>query len=248
MSKALHQKPSALEGEVITTLRDPSLLADFLDQPKIKIAEAITGLITSDKKELFGILGRLVQARISGRAMEQIGRELQILKEKGKIKENYAETKFGFKSLGDILMFIESEAPDEDRLKAVKTLFYFVIAKDAQQGEEIARYELFKIITKLSASQILVLRACYSGLYKTKQYQTMDSYFASWLRAIAEILGHKMNALVERDEVVLMENKLITPRLVNNPLSIDTTNARLTDLGIVLCEKLEKYDFDNLIK
>ena len=219
--------------------RDPNLLKPFLEEPIIKIAEFITGGLSMGSSDLIHMGGRLVQGAIKGHLLTQASREINKLVEEGKIKEDYAETKYGFKSLEELLSFIDSEAPDEDRFKAVKAMFFALNSVDVKDsGEEILRYQLFHICTKLSSSQLLTLRAA----YEFKKQHTEHSSADAWLRDVAKQIGHNSAGLVENDETTLEHEKLITGRIHNDRSGVRGYNARLTDFGISLIEYILKYE------
>lgn len=231
----------AIEGELIP-FRDPDLLSEFLNQPATKIAEAITGALSLNKSEVIMTGGRIIQGAIKGKAMKQLGRELKELIERGKIKEDYAETKYGFKSLAEILEYIDQEFPDEDRLIAVKALFFSIISKKTNEAEEIKNYQLFQMVKKLTSSQLLLLKAIgetyISGEHKAS---TLGTNAHNWLKLMASKIGHNITDLIENDEIVLVENRIITPRQLGDKSAINPTNARLTDLGININEIIETY-------
>ena len=221
--------------------RDPEALAKFMDQPLPTIAAAITGALSSGYSDAILIGGRLIQAVLKGKLHQQVAREIRELIEKGKIKEDYANSKYGFKSLVELLEFIDSEVPDEDRLRAVKAMFFAVNAADTKEGEELINYQLFQISKKLSGGQLLVLKATYD-LHKEGAFSTGSiSDATGWFRSIASKVGHNLTALIQKEELVLISNSLITDRLYSDRSGVNTTNARLTDLGVRLCEVLVQY-------
>ncbi len=227
------------EQNQVSVLRDPNLLKPFLEQPKLKIAEFITGALSNGLSDWTKIGGRLVQGVIVGNLMTQVGREINKLIDEGKIKENYAETKYGFKSLEELLKFIDSEAPDEDRFNAVKAMFFALNSVDVKNlGEEILRYQLFHVSTKLSSSQLLTMRAA----YEFKKNHTQHSSAEAWLQDISKQIGHNSKGLVENDETVLEQEKLITGRTYNDRSGVRGHNGRLSDFGISLVEYILKYE------
>ena len=140
---------------------------------------------------------------LKGNAFEQVGIEIQALKEKGKIPDDYAERKYGFQSLGELLNFIDSEVPDADRLQAVKAMFYALNATDIN-GQELLRYQLFRLSMKLSGSQLVTLKMSY--LIKdefSKENGVIGVYV--WLNKILEKIGHGVATLILQDEKILME-------------------------------------------
>lgn len=223
----------------IIPFRDSESLAKFMDQPLITIAEAVTGALSLGNSDAILVSGRLVQATLKGKLLKQVAREIRGLIEKGRIKEDYANSKYGFKSLVELLEFIDSEVPDEDRLQAVKAMFVAVNAVDAKQGEDLVNYQLLQISKKLSAGQILVLKTT-CDMEKEKAFGGMGLAADEWLRRIASLLGHNLTALVEQDEAALIRNGLITDRVHPDRSGIRNPN-RLTDLGTRFCDVLVRY-------
>lgn len=227
------------EKDQTLTLRDSNLLKPFLEQPKVKIVEFLTGVFSNGLSDWTRAGGRLVQGVIVGNLMTQVGREINKLIDDGKIKENYAETKYGFKSLQELLSFIDSEAPDEDRFKAVKAMFFALNSIDVKDlGEEILRYQLFQLSIRLTSSQLLTLRAA----YVFKENNTRHTEITSWLRGIAKEIGHNSAGLVENDETTLEHEKLLTKRTHSDRSGVQGDNGRLTDFGISLVEYILKYE------
>src|SRR5947207_2639040 len=97
---------------------------NFLQQPTLKIAEALTGLLVSDKTDWKLSAGKIVQATIKGRLLTQLGRELKGYIKKGQIKEDYFASNNNRASLSELLKFIDDEVPDEERFKAIKSIFF----------------------------------------------------------------------------------------------------------------------------
>jgi len=175
--------------------------------------------------------------------MKQVGKEIETLIETGKIKEDYAESKNGFKTLSELLQFIDNEVPDADRFNAAKTIFYFINSKESNLVDELSGYELLKIINNLTSLQLGILRTAYSAYKDNFFHGTMQVSY--WYEKIAQMMGHDIASLIEREDDNLENNKLI---FKTSGEYVNTNNARLTDLGIKLCEILENYDYNNLIK
>jgi hypothetical protein len=224
----------------IIPLRDENTLTKLLRDPVPEIAAALTGILAMGKSDLVLAVGRIGQAAIKCKALEQFSQELKLLIEKGRIKGDYAKSKFGFKSLVEIFEFIDSETPDEDRLRAVKAMFISINSVDAKEGEAILNYELLQISKRLSASQLFVLKAVYD-LFKAKVAPERILDANHWLDLVARTLGHNATALVEQDESVLVSNGLVSGRTYADRSGIDQRNARLTDLGIVFCNRMVSY-------
>lgn len=119
---SLSRHHQAQDAEILP-YRDPALVEKFLEKPLPEIAAIVTGALSLGRSDAVLAGGRLIQAALKGKLLQQASREIEQLIEKGKIKADYAATKHGFKSLVELLEFIDSEVPDEDRLKAVMAMF-----------------------------------------------------------------------------------------------------------------------------
>lgn len=227
-----------MEKKEIIPYKNQKELADFLKQPQIKIAEFVTGALAIGRAEVMLTGGRLVQGALKGHLMKQVGREIQGLIEKGKIEEDYVTKKYAFQTLGELLQFIDSEVPDEDRFRAVKALFYSIIDKEAS-GKEIARYQLFKISQKLNSSQLLTLKATYA-LRKRGEAPTSAE---TWRLSVAREVGHNLTGLVMNDEATLVKENLIGETIHQDKSGIrNSDNTRLTDLGVKLIDLILQYE------
>ncbi|HEV2694277.1 MAG TPA: hypothetical protein VG347_15390 [Verrucomicrobiae bacterium] len=232
------KKAKPISGDVIP-YENPKALAEFLNQPQVKIAELVTGALALDKSGVALLAGRIVQGALKGNLMRQVGRELQSLVKKGRINEDYADSKYGFQTLSELLAFIDSDAPDQDRFKATKAIFYAVIDKDSVQGSEILKYQIFQIVKRLSSSQLLTLNAA----KRMKDAGVKPTGSDQWRTMVAEAVGHKSAGLVYNDEDTLVRERLIGETMHSDRSGINNSDtARLTDLGIALVEMIKKYE------
>jgi len=219
----------------------------FLQQPAIKIAEALTGILSSSRSDLILSAGRLVQASIKLRLFQQLGKELKEYREKGKIKDDFCATKYNQASLCELLKFIDEEVPDEERFKAMKSIFLTSVSKDASEDKEVLAYQMMQICRQLSGRDILVLKAIYdiasggsSNLNDDANLATKDP--KEWFSIVAHKIGHKIPSLVEISEERLVNLKLISRRIHPDRSGIDSRNFRLTQLGLKLCEFISRYE------
>jgi len=222
-------------------------IAEFLQQPTLKIAEALTGILSSDLRVIKLSAGRLVQASIKFKLFTQLGKELKEYIEKGKIKENYYATNKNQASLCELLKFIDEEIPDEERFKAMKSIFFTLISRDTREKDEELAYELMQICKKLTSGEILVLKAVYD-IINDRFAPNMPSFdletesASTWLDIIASQIGHNMSSLIEMHEQKLIGLKLITDRVHSDRSGISNApHFRLTQLGYKLCEFITKY-------
>jgi hypothetical protein len=219
-------------------------LAKFMDQPFQAIAEVITGVLAEGPKAWGSMAGRFVQSILKDKMYQQFSREIEDLREKGKIREDYADerNKYGYQSWVEVMTAIDDDPTDADRLEALRAMFYGVNRLNATDRERVIAYQLFQIAKKLTSGNLLLLKEIYDK-YKsnrwTSNHETTNA--SAWYLEMAN-LGHGLSALVEVNERALMENGLITAHTVSGQLhQVQENNARLTDLGMRFCENIETY-------
>jgi hypothetical protein len=240
-------KPREPYGEVILP-ENADELAKFMDQPLQAIAEAVTGALAAGPKQWSVMAGHIVQGILKGKLFQQVSREIKELRDKGKIEDDFAEKKYGFKSWVELLKVIDEEAPDEDKLEALKAMFYGVNKVGVQDSERMLNYGLFQITKTLTSGQLLLLKTAY-GAYNTGQFaNSQRALLTGWAQQMADGLGHKVSGIVMRDQVPLVDQGLLSPRIdmtvgshQQNQHWIDTKDARLTDLGIRFCKNVDTY-------
>lgn len=232
------------ESKELIKLEDAKSVAEFLKQPATKIAEFITGMLVSETKDWKLSAGRLVQASIKSKLFHQLGEEINEYIDKGKIKEDFLGNNRSFKSLSDLLEFIDEATPDDDRFNAVKTLFIKSVAQDSTEEEQILSYQFMRLCKELDSGSLLVLKAAYDIVnenYSPKLEGTKidlkQRNVQTWLLNISKQIGHEIKSLVEVHEDKLADLKLISQRTQSDRSGIDVTNYyRLTDLGYKVCE------------
>lgn len=235
------------EEKGLINIDDTQSIVKFLKAPAIKVAEALTGMLASDKSELKLSAGRLVQASIKYKFLTQLGEEIKKYIEKGKIKEDYFVTHKEQASLCELLEFIDEDVPDEELFRAMKSIFLTFISVETEKENKELSYELLKICRKLTSGELLVLKAAYD-IANEKTTVTLPrkieefSNVADWLKIISQHLGHNLPSLVEIYEKNLSELKLITDRVYSDRSGFGNSKFfRLTTLGLKLCEFITKY-------
>ena len=227
-------------------------LANFLQKTTIELSEVITGFLASDVNDKKLAIGHIVQSIFKGDLLTQVGRELKVFRDKGLIKEDYFATHKQQSTLVEFLKFIDGEdTPDEERFKAMKSIFFYSVSKEATEKTEKDAYEMMQICKQLSSMEILILKAAYD-IFTGKAKPTMGAITNTgerrkWLNIIANELGYDFPEIVERHEKHLMELKLISERTGHispgNGGTIEPTRFfRLTTLGYKLCEYITKYE------
>lgn len=218
-------------------------LAQFLDEPLTAIVESITGALAAGPKAWSASAGRLVQGALKAKLFEQLSREIKDLRDKGKIPDDFAEKRNGFQSWVELMTIIDEESPDPERLDAIKAMFYAVNKVNAADGERIVAYQLFQIAKKLTSGQLLYLKACFE-LFKNHQGQRGMTSQAEWLTRIGGILGHQVSALLNLDDLALVDYGLLSHRLGVDRTGINQNDAHMTDLGIKFCQEIKKYHLE----
>lgn len=213
-------------------------LAQFMEEPLTAIAESITGWLASGPKAWTVSAGHIVQAMLKGRLFEEVSREIKELRDKGKISEDYAETKYGFQSWVELFRTIDDEVPDADKLEALKAMFYSVNKIGAFDNERILNYQLFQIARRLSSNQLLILKVANESRSQFGQYTSNGRI--TWAGTIAARLGHNLLHLVIKEESALAEHGLIDQ--ARQPT--DQFSDRLTSLGDRFCENIQKYHIE----
>jgi hypothetical protein len=71
-------------------------------------------------------VGRIVQAPFKAKLFQQVAQEIEEFRKKGRIPEDFIDRKDGAKTWVDLFTIIDEESPDEERLDALKAMFFSV--------------------------------------------------------------------------------------------------------------------------
>jgi hypothetical protein len=231
----------------IVQLQKSGVLEEFLDQPLSYIAETITGALAVGRTGAMVSGGRIVQALLKGKAFKQFGSEFKKLREAGKIPDDFAEKKYGYQTWVELMTIIDEEAPDGDRLEALKAMFFSVNKTSATDAERVAAYQLWQLAKSLRSGELYLLKTIYenresyfSSLQPNPVFSSTDHY-ERWASHMAKAAGHGITALIGLHERRLVELCLLTPQISQGTARISTQNARLTDLAFRFFENLENY-------
>jgi len=225
-------------------------ITDFLDQPTLKIAEALTGVLSASLSDLKLSIGKVLQAGVKGRMLSQFGEELRDYAKKGAIKKDYLESAINQHSLCDLFAFVDEENPDEIRFNAMKSIFLASVAYDADSREEQLAYQLMRICRQLESAEIQILKAAYDVVQGRTVRELAgavslgEGHSATWRSIIAQQIGHNIPALVETYEPKLIQLVLITDYSRNGEITSSfnpTQTFRLNLLGMKLCQFMTKF-------
>jgi hypothetical protein len=223
----------------IIQLQDAGTLEEFLEQPLTFVAETITGALGVGTKGISAAGGRIVQALLKGRHFQQWAIEFKKFRDDGRIPPDFAEKRYGFQTWVELMTIIDEEAPDVDRLDALKAMFFAVNKAGIADGEHIASYQLWQIAKGMASGELFLLKIVYEqrDLFK----KAAPNGYQDWEIHMAKSSGHEMKGLVGLHERRLTELGLLSPRFLPDLSGIVERNARLTDLGMSFCSNIETY-------
>lgn len=235
-------------------LSDEESVMNFLHQPTPKIAEALTGILAADHKDLKLSAGKIVQAVLKGSLLTQLGREIRKYQEAGQIKEDYFASLKARASLYELLKFLDEEIPDADLFSALKSIFLSGISKNATEHDECIAYEFLHTARKLTGTEVLILRAnheiCLGNVSSQLDRNALDHVRAgnrgAWRRAITQQMGYgDLGDVVIKYEANLETLGLISPRNDMERLSGSfgpSEHMRLTGIGLAFCNYITRYE------
>ena len=238
-----HNKKEKIKGGGdLIDISNIKSIANFIQQPAVKIGEALTGILASDFSELKFAAGRVLQGAIKYKLLTQLGKELKEFAEKGKIKGDYFATNREQASLIELLKFIDGEIPDEEVFKAMKSIFFTGILKGIIEKDRLCTYEFLQIGKQLKSGDVLILKACYE---LRKEYQNRQGEIHSdvvwWIKRVSE-KTNLPDELVEFHELNLNKLKLLMDRRFSDKSGIvQPYNFSLTSFGIKFCEFITNY-------
>jgi hypothetical protein len=201
----------------------------FVERRVIPIIQGISGLTQSDRKQLVGVAGRLIQAAILGK-FEEFWIEWNDLKNEGRIKEEFVKRPKSQAALLDLLQFIDQSPPEQDLFDAIKSIFFRGIAPESTETDSLRSYEFLQVARKLTSGDILVLKACFDLHKKGDVKPETGAYW--WLNAIAKETKLP-TAVVEIHEENLNRYKLIGNRMyADRSGRLNSETVGLTDFGL----------------
>lgn len=237
-------KVSDLARRLPADIQSTEFVQSLIHDPMQTVVAMITGAVASGRTDLTLGVGRVLQATLKGRIMLQLCEELEDFVAKAKIKADYAETKYGTRSLVELMKAIDEGETDEDKLQAAKAMFIALNSPETATTEETLRYQLFQIVLKLTGPQLMLLKTC-DRMRRNGHFSgghTPDGI--RWRQAVAKEMGHGLQFLVDRDGHALEENDLLIPYRANEPQNSisGAADGRLTDLGVRLVNLIENYE------
>ena len=206
------------------------------------LAEGLTGIAASSKKDYALSIGYILQRYRSGNFLRIFTEEWNKFREKGRIKEGYEQTEHHQTCLQEMLDFLDQDSPDEISFSFFKKIFLVASTEEVLDRDSILPSQYMRICRNLKSGEIIVLAAVYK-MVKQGGWNPDDMQAVSWLKNVAGISGLKYHDLVSVYEKKLVDNGLITPRTHSDKSGVTLgKHYRLTPLGYELCRFVEAYD------
>jgi len=154
MSKEL-VTPAALAGKQPET-------SDLLGQTLQGVAEGLTGLASSDKKDLVRSIGFIFQRWRSLKFLDALRAEWNQYREKGRIKDDYLATDQHAECLQEMLDLIDSR-PDQIRFEVLKKILLLSATEKYSSRNDILPQQYMRLIRELNPGEVLVLLTAYTA-------------------------------------------------------------------------------------
>ena len=217
-------------------------LEEFMNSPMSFIAESMTGALASDWKALGVSAGRVVQGVMKAKMYEQFSREILSFRDKGKIADKFPEQgTYESRTWVELMVDIDEGKVDDDRLEAMKAMFYSVNKISATDADKIVGYQLFQIAKSLRSGELLLLKAVFER-HKANAFGHGIGNYNEWANTVLVSLGHSLVSLLVNHERALVQNCLLTERERSG--GVNLASGRLTDLGIRFCNNIDQYQIE----
>jgi len=212
---------------------------DIIKDTLLCLAEGITGIAASDRKELAFSVGHIFQSLRKGQFLSKFLSEWNAYCEKSRIPKDYQETEQHHTCLQELLEFLDHDSPDEIRFETLKRVFLVAATETASDRNSLLPYQFLRLCRGMSSGEIIVLNTTYQ-IAKSGQ---MPDVSGGANLAIAKESGLGHASLVETYEEELIKKHLITRRIHSDRSGVAAKpHFRLTSLGFELCEYVDSYD------
>jgi len=208
------------------------------------IAEGLTGIASSERKDWILSFGHILQSIRGGRLLAVFADEWRAYRDKGKIKEDYQQSNQHQDCLQELLDFLDDGPPDSSRFTVLKKILLVAATETASKRDSVLPQQYMRIVRSLTAGELLVMLTAHS-VSKAPPSIKLDhpESAATWLDAIAKSSGLDYTELVEVHERALIEKNLLTPRVYPDRSGVSMgPYFRLTRLAHDLCTFIEKYE------
>jgi hypothetical protein len=214
---------------------------DIISDTLICLAEGLTGIAASERKELAFSVGHIFQSLRKGQFLSRLLDEWNAYREKGRIKEDYPKTEQHQACLQELLASLDQDCPDEIRFQILKKIFLVAATENVSDRNSLLPYQFLRLCREMTSGEIIVLQAVYN--LANKPSIEGSSGASIWLRAVADESGLVHTSLVEMYEEKLMKKYLLTGRIHSDRSGVAIKpHFRLTELAYGFCEYIAHYD------
>jgi hypothetical protein len=230
------------EKDLVTVAETLPTTTDVLGETVQGLIEGLTGLATSDKKDIIRSVGFIFQRWRTVRLLDAFRAEWNRFRAEGRIAPEHESTEQHAECLQELLDFLDKEQPDQLRFDALKKILLVSATEKYSSRDSVLPQQFMKLIRELSSGEVLVLLSTYRVAKKRNAPLTVGAA-REWLAIIAEDSGLKHSELVTTHERKLMEKYLIEPRDRGGraDIIVPTKYWRLTGLGYDLCEYIAHF-------
>ena len=224
---------------------DKQQLRKFMGNPTKAIAETFLGIMKTDKGAWLDSGVRLFDSLLKNRLIQQLVSEIERYQSEGKVKMDYMETDNNRMALKEVLKIIDEAPPDEEKFKAIKSLFLCNVEEGASGEDQMLTYQYLLLVNLLNSGEVMVLKAIYNiAKGRSRPAVSLElidgQHRENWYKAIARQAGFNHVPLSE-----LYAEKLMALRLIDDAkrqhLDLRNNNM-LTSLGLSVCEFITKYE------
>lgn len=207
------------------------------------LVEGITGIASSEKRELILSVGHIFQKLRAGQFLASLIGEWERYREKGRVKQDYTSTEQHKACLQELLDFLDKDIPDETRFSVIKQIFLTAATEEITDRTSHLPLQYMRIARTVSSGEILVLLSTFRVAGQPDKSTSHEGSAHEWLRVVAEESGLKYPELVETHERRLIEKALLMAREFRDGSGIKTgKHYRLTNLGYELCQYVTADD------
>lgn len=225
--------------EATTELLTKSVLAGLLQN----LTEGATGIASGRPQDWCRSVGHGLQRVRSVGWFGAFLAEWNALREKGRISDEYVESRQHEECLQELLDALDDPGMDATRFDLLKKIF--LAASRAGSSESLLPRQLMAVARGLNTGEVLVVFAC-SRLAKDTAWNEENKKYVNarvWMQLVADVSGLQIPELVETHEESLVAKKVIQGRSRSHDVMLFPT-FRLTPLGSALCDYVHRYDED----
>jgi hypothetical protein len=206
--------------------------------------KALTGIVASDKKDLFLSLGYIFQRTRNGEFLKGFGDEWDKYVKKGRINADYIKSSQHRECLQELLDFLDNDSADAVRFNAIKQILLNAATEQRSNRDDILPQQLMRLARRLTSGDVLLLSSVYEISKTHFDMETIGGSATGWIKHVASNSPLRFPALVELHEESLMKHNLISGREHSDRSGIDrhSKHFRLTGLGLELCKFMTEWE------